>query len=631
MTFDPDTYIAEKGSFDPDAYLKEKEQKPAEASLGSRIVSGAKDWYAGAKQRAEDVKDAPTLPEKALRLAGGAAGSLVDIPIKAGKAVLESAPGGQWLENNVKTAGEQIGSIPLGKGHTLSDIPLGAKQMFSELSPRTQKNIGAIGNITGVVPAGKLLGTGLEFVGKNLPKITPEAKAMREGAVLDKAIDVGIDKGIKPTFVGKKDLGRMEKFRGNVNDAVRTIADNQSNIKILDDAGEAVHHPRTSAEMAQAIDQTKKIIYKQYHDMAIAAGDAGAEFNASPVISKLDKFASKPGEVLDPKDPRLGLPEEIRNYADKIKTDIQELHGAPPEIIEERIKHYNKSLQGFYDGRVTREKAEIDASVANALREELDDEIMGSVGEGYQGLKNQYGALKASERDVNHRALMQARRANKSVLDFTDVFTGGELIGGVLTLNPALIARGAAGRGIKEIYKNLNNPDRYIEKMFNEAYKGKGKLSGFHTDAEKAAVNEEMRTITPEVRMLRTTPPNFQRAIGGEAQKQLSAPLLGRKALSDRSPKQLEPPGKYSDKEPGFTMPGERESERILRLSEKQAKNENVLSEWRKAMAKKESSRLLPSPGKLGDYNPNFTLPGRRESAKQLRIYYDKKLRGKNR
>lgn len=294
-------------------------------------------------------------------------------------------------------------------------------------------------------------------------KVAKSAKTMFNAEKkLDNAIEKGVSKGIKPTVIGKPSLAKMEGFYKKAGDAVKTIADNRSAIKVVDQNGNPVSHPRTAAEMAQAIDQTKKIIYKKYNDMAVAAGDNGAAFDPDNIVEKLTELASPEGFYKGNKDARM--------YAASLIKDVQELKGARPEVIEERIREYNESLAGYFAGRADKVNARIDASIANALRQELDDKITNSVGEGYQALKNQYGSLKAIENEVNKRALVNARKNTKGIADLTDIFTGGDLIAGVMTMNPALIARGVAGRGIKEVFKSLNNPDRYIDQMFRQAY-----------------------------------------------------------------------------------------------------------------------------------------------------------------
>ena len=60
-------------------------------------------------------------------------------------------------------------------------------------------------------------------------------------------------------------------------------------------------------------------------------------------------------------------------------------------------------------------------------------------------------------------------------------------------MNPAWIAKAATQKGISELWKHFNNPDRAIEKMFKEAYKErKGSGLTLHTPLEKAKINKEM-------------------------------------------------------------------------------------------------------------------------------------------
>lgn len=279
---------------------------------------------------------------------------------------------------------------------------------------------------------------------------------------LENIVKRGISKGVKPTVIGKPSLAKMDKFYNNAKTAVETIAGNKNSLNILDDAGDAVALPETAAQMAQAVDQTKKLIYQKYHNMALSAGDAGAVFNVDNIVKNLDEIISGPkNKKYSP---------QVRKYAESLKDEIAELAGEAPEIIEERIKDLNSSLASYFDGRVTKAKARIDASVAAAMREELDKNIIDVLGTGYQQLKKQYGALKAIEKEVNKRALVNARGANKSLLDFTDIFTGGELVSGLLTMNPVVIAKSATQKGIKETFKMLNNPDRAIKQMFQAAY-----------------------------------------------------------------------------------------------------------------------------------------------------------------
>ena len=473
--FNPDTYIAEKtapasGGFDPDAYIAEK-TAPAPDDTPAIIKAGKNIW-SGIKKSSADADAQKTMPEYLLHMVGGAAGNLMNIPVEAAKAAYSYVPQAVKtpIESEVKGVGEAVKS-----NKTLSDFLLGAQQWAKD-NPRAAGNIGAAVNVASVLPVGKAV----EAAGKGIADVAGPAVEKAAAAIvdkiptatdkLDKAIQTGVTKGIKPTVIGKPSYDKLTNFYDKANQAVKVIAENREKLNLVDENGEALHHPRSAAEMAQAIDQTEKVIYDKYHAMATAAGDAGSEFDAEPILKELDKIAADPEEALPMGDPRLKYNPQTRAYANDLKSEIMELHGASPEIIEARIADLNNSLKGFYDGRVTKAKAQIDGSVAKLMRQQLDNNITSAVGEGYQDLKNQYGALKTVENEVAKRALVNARKANKGVADLTDIFTGGDLVAGTLSGNPALIAKGLFGRGIKEVYKSLNNPDRYIEKMFKKAY-----------------------------------------------------------------------------------------------------------------------------------------------------------------
>jgi hypothetical protein len=97
--------------------------------------------------------------------------------------------------------------------------------------------------------------------------------------------------------------------------------------------------------------------------------------------------------------------------------------------------------------------------------------ITRATGKEYQQLKNAYGALKHIEGEVAGRAIVDARKNIKGLIDFADIFAGAEVIHGIIALNPALVGKGVAAKVIAATYKRLNNPNRMIKSMFSEAEK----------------------------------------------------------------------------------------------------------------------------------------------------------------
>jgi hypothetical protein len=475
----------------------------AEKTVSDVIQSGERRFAQAAE---------PSKVPRVMREAGaiaGAAGDVLFSPITAATnlpANIEGLPetttvgdvaGGMYnrfLQTNpIAKAAQNIGSrfaqTELGKNlYGFSQTPEGKA---------LTETVGGAAMLAGAkLPTAEPIKTGAEIAG-TVTGINKLRKVVSEGATgiidiadVDKSILKGVSKGIKPTVVGKKTMKRVADFYDNANVSMKTIAENKDKIKLIDENGEALHHPRSASELAQAIDQTKKVIYKEYHDMATAAGEGGAKFEVQPIIDELTKItgdgtyetllgsglsqeqaliqAKKIGSAI----PDFGKSVRVRKYASEIKNEISELQGQSPEVIESRISELNSSLQNYYANpdRINKAKAAVDASTAALMRKMLDEKITSLQGEGYQELKNQYGALTNIEKEVNHRAIINARKNVKGLPDLTDIFTGGELLAGLLTGHPSMVIKGATGIGIKELYKKLTNPDRFIEKMSKKAF-----------------------------------------------------------------------------------------------------------------------------------------------------------------
>jgi len=141
------------------------------------------------------------------------------------------------------------------------------------------------------------------------------------------------------------------------------------------------------------------------------------------------------------------------------------------------VQNLNQTLKAFYSNPSyeTASRASVDAMVANQLRGGLDKAIESASGPGYQALKNEYGALKSIENHVSHRAIVEGRKNLGGGLmgNIGDVVSADEVIRGVITMNPAAFARGVALKGFTKFVKNLRDPNRAVEKLFDAAEKQK--------------------------------------------------------------------------------------------------------------------------------------------------------------
>lgn len=317
---------------------------------------------------------------------------------------------------------------------------------------------GIIGGAGGAVSGGLLSGaiTGGSLATRAIKKkISQRLQPVSEQ--VKQKVTYYIGKAIKPRIAGLS-TNQIKNVQRKQIEGFQVIKNNLKDVILPDDYGGTTSRaPKNIQELVKAVDDVKVKLFSRYDKLAREAGDKGASFNPIKTIGELTKLTKDKG-----------YSPSLRKYASEVLDEIAELKGESPVVIQSRIKELNESLAGYFAGRVEKGKARIDASVAKLLNEELDDIVFNFTAGDYKGLRSQFSALKSIEKDATRAAQRMLNRNNKSLMDFTDIFTGGDLMSGVLTLNPAQVARGVFSRGIKEWYKTINNPDRYIIKIFNE-------------------------------------------------------------------------------------------------------------------------------------------------------------------
>lgn len=434
------------------------EEKPSQMS---RLGTALKDRVGTVTEQFKQVGDAQgavetgaQIAQTPLRVVGQAAGAVGDV-IGAG---VNAATGG-----GLDKLGEYIASTETGKQLGASLLKLQQEQ------PELAGTLGDLFNIAtvgvGGAAAKPVVKAGVSGIERGAKATLTNVAKIGEKTVpkLEAGIVTDFEKAVKPLLPGKSTLGTAENYKKNVLSAVREINSNKE-LKFTDEAGELVtgKKPGTLQEFADSIEQTKKNIYNQYNSLAKEAGEAGVKINTNDIASELDNVIKN--EAL-----QISNPEAIK-YAFDLKERLK-FRDLDAETAQNVIQNYNKSLEAFYRNPTydNASKASIDALVVNQMRQRLDDAITSTTGSQYQPLKNAYASLKAVEKDVVKASLRDARKNNKGLIDYTDILTGGDLLTGLITLNPAQFARGATARGIKEFYKYLNSPNRAIKSIFKNA------------------------------------------------------------------------------------------------------------------------------------------------------------------
>lgn len=475
MTFEQYKELRKKGYSQEQLQKLNTENKPKGffqklgASLSKRksnITNEAQNFASGSI----------TKPEYYLRGTGQVAGAFGDV---VGQAV---GAAGRFAFKNfltpetqgaLKTAGTKALQSKPGQ-LAMGGLQAGADKYgrFAEANPRLATNLAAVGNIATAVPIGKGVGmAGREVVDTaiDVGNITKRIGTPN----VDRVIETGVMKGIKPSVVGKNTLNQVGRYKDQAKQAVLNIVKNKKNLTYTDEFGEVTggRVPESLKEASEAIDQTKRSIFKEYDALTKKAGSAGSIIDLNGVANELKTIVDDP--VM-----RTVSPQSV-SYAEKMMENLSKQGTFTPEQAQKAIENLNESLQTFYKNPSfnSYSNVQIDALIANQLRKSLDEVVTGATGKEYQELKNAYASLKAIEKDVLKRAVVEGRKNAKGLIDFTDIFSAGDIIAGVTTMNPALIAKGGIQKAVASYFKGLNSPDKAIKKMFKGVEKSieKGK------------------------------------------------------------------------------------------------------------------------------------------------------------
>lgn len=410
-------------------------------------------------------------PGTALRSAGqlaGMGGDIIGAGVKSLYKSLMPEEAQKAISSGVNTV---LNYQPVASGiSALQSAYEGVKKNY----PEEVGNVEAIANIAGLVPLGK--GGAMAFgaakpyakeganIASDVYKIATKTPPGLVAQRVDKAIEDGVNRAIRPSVVGKSTAPQNALYMDKAKNAVKAIVENKDNLALTNASGETVKStlPKSLSQFSEAIDQTKKKIFTDYDAMAREAGEQGAKVDLNPLVSELRSIGNQ--TIINDFSP------QISKYAADLADTLEKRGFYTASEAQDAITHLNKQLEAFYKNPSyeNARQAGIDAIVANNIRKSLDTAIEGTIGEAYQPLKNAWGSLRTTEKDVVHRQIVDARKNLKGLADFTDIMTAGELAAGIASMNLGMMVKGAIGKGVKEYIKAVNNPNRIVRNMFGD-------------------------------------------------------------------------------------------------------------------------------------------------------------------
>lgn len=360
-----------------------------------------------------------------------------------------------------------LGNLPSGVG-LAADVVTNPANLLTGLAPKLPigagKTLGKVAMQTKPMQALKTVG--------NKPiqdlKISKTLSSERAGGFpmgsnknIDTVIDTAINKAIRPSVAGKSTSSQTSGYSNRARQAVQTIYDNKNNLQFLDEAGQPTNRlPETLKDFSSSIEQTKASLWNKIDSLTKQTGKSGVSIDTKDIIGELEKIPSNRLIKI--------LHRDTSDYAEKQIEAFRQLGNLTPEEAQAEIKTLNDSLSAYYRNPTfdTARKAQVDALIANNLRKALDESINRVTGEQYQILKNQYGALKTIEKDVNRRAIVDARKNIKGLIDFSDILSGSDMASGILHLDPRLFATGIVKKSIASYIKSINDPNNIVKNMF---------------------------------------------------------------------------------------------------------------------------------------------------------------------
>lgn len=433
-------------------------EAPKRPPINPRIDSPEGGIYQGNPRWKESVHDfvAQTIPWTGAGL--GAAAGASTVPATGPGATLAAA-GGSGI--GYATGKKVVGAVDALMGYR--EPPPRAQDTGAKAALRTTRDllVGANAELGSQLAVGAL-GKGVEKAAEYVAKRGP--RGVDEAAVAD-AVNRGMTKGVRPTVVGKRNWGQRAKAGQRATDAVKAIVENKGSLEFTDAAGNVTRGelPRDLNQFSQAIDQTKKRIFERYDGLAQEAGQSGARVNLAPIAEELRAVASKEG---------MGeAAPSAAQYARELADALERQGAYSAQGAQNYIQAINSQQQAFHKAATPNlnQSNWVDELAAVRMREALDSAIEGAQGPGYQALKNQYGALRSIEQDVNHRGVVVDRQNVRSLTDFIgDAAAALEVARGLASKDPASFAAAAGVKGVSKLTKHLNNPNRVIGKMFQE-------------------------------------------------------------------------------------------------------------------------------------------------------------------
>lgn len=370
------------------------------------------------------------------------------------------------LKDVIGTGFEISSFLPVGTGASLAKQVI--KQPFKQALKTTAKAFGREGAIQGGlgeagrsmqegdnlgrtigrtiagagIGAGIGVGTGVgtQAISRALTKTPVEAIKQRAVDATSKALGISGKRPIKQAKIQPeqytKGLATIRKYADNF--------DPKNSDNVFDDT-------------VKGLIDAKDKVFQTYNSIAQQAGDAGVFVDTNPLQSSLTKYVS--GITTAPKKQRaIRLLKELQDNFPNGK--------ANPVEMQKYIQLLNEELGGV-SGGAEKGAVGVVSDFTRQARESLDTAV-GRLGKEYQSFKDEYASLKAIEDSIVRQYQKVMRKKGSGLGEYADMISSAEVLNGIISANPALIAKGGLMRVLSSKIKSLNDPETWLKRAFDE-------------------------------------------------------------------------------------------------------------------------------------------------------------------
>lgn len=220
-------------------------------------------------------------------------------------------------------------------------------------------------------------------------------------------------------------------------------------------------------DFAEVIVKSKKKIWGDIEKQLEKATKKGVKISLKPIVDDLKKALKHEMIQFNP---------DMKKAIDKQLSLFTHKNGRAkmitPTTAQDLMASNNQILSPYFRGSSVSGKAIVDGLVMSNVNKNLKDIVDGAIdaldGKKFGQLKKEYSNLKNIENDVVHRAVFEAQKG-AGLGSYADAFAAGDIIGGMIGMNPAFLAKGIGQKVMGDIVKALNNKDELVRQMFNIA------------------------------------------------------------------------------------------------------------------------------------------------------------------